>query len=489
MIESTGIKLRAFATRIQTWWAGQSTKKKIGIIAVIVVVLFALLRHGTTNTGAIIETVKRQNLERTVAASGTVVSSTDLSLGFEQSKMVSDIRVFVGDKVKKGQILATLSNGTEQASVTSARGALLAARARYNKVLEGSSNEEIALAKVQVENARRKLLSDGLVAKPESADYSDTTPIISGTYIGSEGQYRIELNVLGQNELEYSGIERGVTKASDTTLEPLGTKGLFIQFPSGSRTSFTQGSVWTIAIPNTETTTYTANKADLAEKEATLAIKQASARQPDVDAALADIVTAQAALDSAIANYEKTILRAPADGTVTVIDTKVGEISQVGKSVISLQDISNLYLEANVNESSIKNITVGQPVTVTFDAFGTDTYHATVSSIDPAATITDNVVNYKIKALLADTMNIRPGMTANMTILTAEAPNVLVIPDRVITTKDGKSTVDRLTADTSDKATPVEITTGLKGDGGLVEVQSGLVEGDRLVWTPPTSSK
>lgn len=477
-------------SRFATWWKRQSTRKKIFFALIAIVVLFVALRQGGGADDITIETVKRQNLTRTIAASGSVVSSTDLSLGFEQSKMVSSIKVVVGSKVKKGDILASLSNGTERAAVTSAKGALLAARARYNKVLEGSSNEEIKLATVQLENARRKYLSEDLVAKPENpaVDNPDITPIISGTYTGAEGFYRIDLETLAQNKLTYNGLERGTTRASDVTPQVLGTKGLFIQFPSGSKSQF-EDTEWTVMIPNIESDSYIANKADVEEKEAALAITRATARQPDVDAALADMVTAQASVDSANAALEKTILRAPADGTITAVDVKVGEIPTIGTRAVALQDVSNLYLEANVNESNIKSVAIGQPVTVTFDAFTGDTYHATVSSIDPAATIENNVVNYKIKALLTETESIRPGMTANMTVLTAEVANALVLPGRVVTTVNGIHTVSRITDERKNKTVSQEITIGLKGDGGMVEIQSGLGEGDKVLWSSTAPAK
>lgn len=469
-------------TSFRDWWKRQSTRKKVILIIVLIVALFVILDKGNTTTGSTIETVKRQNLIRSVSASGTVVSSTDLSLGFEQSKMVASVPVVVGAKVKKGDILASLSNGTERAAVASAKGALLSARARYNKVLEGSSNEEVKLAQVQLDNARRALLSDDLLAKPTDPN-TTLIPTISGTYTGAEGQYRIEMNVLAQNKLDFSGIERGRTDASDISPQKLGTKGLFIQFPSGSKTKFNQGDEWTVSTPNIEGTHYVANKALVDEKQASLDIVRATARQPDIDVALADVVTAQAGVDSAVAALEKTILRAPADGTVTAVDVKIGEIAEIGKQAVALQDVSNLYLEANINESNIKSVTVGQSVQVTFDAFSGDTFTAAVSSIDPAATIENNVVNYKIKALLTEADNVRPGMTANMTILTAEVDNVLVLPGRVITTEAATSFVQLITDDRKEKTTPREVVLGLKGDGDMVEIQSGVTEGDRVLWT------
>ena len=475
-------KLKQTLTTLRDWWKRQSRRKKIGLIAIVLIVLYIVFNKGGADTNTTIEAVRRQNLVRSVSASGTVVSSTDLSLGFEQSKMVSSIKVVVGTKVKTGDVLATLSNGSERAAVASARGALLAARARYNKVLDGSSNEEIKLAQVELTNAKRTLLSEGLVAKPEDPG-TTISPTISGAYTGAEGSYRIELDTLAQNTLEYGGLERGSVRVNDIAPQKLGTKGLYVQFAPGSLVQISNGTAWTISIPNVEGNAYITNKALVDQKEASLAITQATARQADVDVALADVVTAQAGVDNAVAALEKTILRAPADGTITAVDVKVGEIPQVGKQAIALQDVSNLYLEANVNESNIKSVAVGQPVTVTFDAFSGDTFEASVSSIDPAATIENNVVNYKIKALLTESENIRPGMTANMTIVTARLDNVLVIPGRVITVKDGVSTVDRITDERKLKTIPTTIVTGLKGDGDVVEIQSGLGEGDRVVWT------
>lgn len=473
--------LRQKLSQFITWWRTRSLRKKIALVAVLFVALYIVFNKGGSDTTATIETVKRQDLVQSVSASGTVVSSTDLSLGFEQSKMVSSVSARVGAKVQKGEVLATLSNGTERAQVTSARGALLAARARYNKVIEGSSNEQIKLAQVELANAKRTLMSEDLVAKPDRS--GDTiVPVISGTYTGAEGEYRLEFNKLAQNLLEYSGVERGSVRVNDTTSSKLGTKGLYVQFPAGTLEEVPSGTVWTVVIPNVEGSSYIGNKAMVDQKEASLAVTQATARQADVDAALADVVVAQAGLDSAIANLEKTILRAPADGTITAVEVKIGEIAEIGSPAVALQDVSNLYLEANVNESSIKSVAVGQTVSVTFDAFPGDTRSATVSSVDPAATIESNVVNYKIKALLSDTEKVRPGMTANMTIVTAQVPQVLVIPGRMITTVDGVATVQVVTDERKQKTASRTVTTGLRGDGDMVEIQSGLTEGERVWW-------
>jgi len=474
--------LRKTFTTLGSWWRSQSIRKKILLGVGLLVVLYIIFHKGTSDTNTSIETVRRQDLFQTISASGMVVSLTDLSLGFEQSKMVKSVPAVVGVKVRKGDVLASLSSGSERAAVSSAKGTLLAARARYNKVLEGSSNEEIELAQIELANAKRTLMNQDLEAKPDSSTET-INPIISGMYTGEEGEYTLEFNRYPQNVLRYNRLEKGSVQLSDIRSVKLGTKGLYVQFPKGTLNTVTHGMQWKLQIPNIEGSSYVANKAVVDQKEAALALVQATARQTDVDEVLADVVTAQAGVDSAIAALEKTILRAPADGTITVVDIKIGEIAQIGKQAIALQDVSNLYLEANVNESNIKGVVVGQNVTVTFDAFAGDTYQATVSSVDPAATIDNNIVNYKIKALLTDTERIRPGMTANMTVLTAQAANVLVLPNRVITTVDGVSTVVLGMDDQKQKTTSQVVTTGLVGDGDMVEIQTGLKEGDRVLWT------
>lgn len=501
------------------WWKPQRKRVKLGVILGVVIAGLIIKNILGPEDGVVLEQVKQQTLLRTVVASGTVVSATDLSLGFEVSDVVRDIRVIVGQKVKKGDILVTLNSSEERAAVTSARGALLSAEARYQKVLDGSSNEEIALAQVNlqnavrdlaqtqrvqdtlVENARRKLFSDGLIAESTTGVTVTNTPTISGTYTGEQGEYTITISSIGSDFVAIGGIETGTAKISTTSAQPFGTKGLSLLFPPGSSSG--QGGNWKVRIPNMTGASYVTNlnaytqakdardaavaaaEALVATRTAELNLKRATARQADVDAALADVISAQAGVESAQARLEKKILRAPADGTITRVDVKIGELTTPQKEIVVLQDVGNLYLEANVGEGNISTIALGQSVAVTYDAFPGTKYTATISSIDPAATQEGTIINYKIKALITEVDLIKPGMTANMAIVTAEKPGVLTIPARVITKReDGVSQVEKVvtTRGKRYKTQLVTVTTGLKGDGDMLEVTSGLSAGEQVIW-------
>jgi RND family efflux transporter MFP subunit len=495
------MKAQKFILKIKQWFLKKPLWAKAALIGGALLLVVGIASAGGEDY-ANIETVQRQTLLKTIAASGTVVSSTDLSLSFESSRVIESVRVSVGSRVKKGDILSTQKAGNERASYNAARGSLLAAEARYQKVLEGSSNEEIALAKAKlettkkvqdglVENARRKLLSEGLIAEPRSSAV-DVIPTVQGIYIGSEGEYRISSNIINGFYITYSGLESGradIVRSTDSAR--LGTKGLSLKFSDTD--AIGNDMNWIVKIPNTTSSAYTENKnaydaaiaardAAIAVAQAELDLKRATARQSEIDAALADIVSARAQVEQAQATLEKTILRAPADGTITAVKVKVGEVPAAYEEAFVLQDVSNLYLEALVNESNVSLLREGQGVTVTLDAFGSSkTYTATLSSIDPAATITDGVVNYKVKALLGSSEEIRPGMTANMLILARETPGALVIPGRALKKTNGVYSVELLPPNRGEPKTQT-VTIGLRGDGDLVEILSGLAEGDRVVW-------
>lgn len=508
-----------------------TTKRFVWMIVIVLIlgsIVYAIVRP-KNNTGQILtDKVARQDLKQTVLATGQVTSQTDLDLSFKSSGIVTSVRVAVGDKVEAGQILAILDQSDQQAALTTARGALAQAQANYQKVITGAGNEDIALAQkgvaaaqttlnnakkslddataqeqVLVANAYRTLLNTGLAATPATSNINTSDPTISGTYTGTQGgTYTIR-----EQGTTYSvaGLEDGPpTYISTVTPQPLGSKGLYVTFPSGYKTGY---DTWTVSIPNTNSSSYVtdynayqaalqtqtvalssaqaavdSSQAALDQQTAQLNLKTAQAQPADVASAQAQILSAEGQVQTAQSALDNTVLRAPAKGTITSVDVKAGELATALKEVVILQDIDNLHIEANISEANISAISAGQSIDVTFDAFGPDRhYQATVQSLDPASTIISGVVNYKLTATIAKDPDIKPGLTANMQILTAEKPNALAIPQRAILDRDGKKYVRVITDAASKKYEEREITVGLQADGGLQEVTSGLSEGQEIV--------
>lgn len=476
----------------------------IPIASVLVIVVFFIFKPVNNSKNTVTDIAKYSDLKQTVLATGQVVSNTDLDLSFSGSGVVKSIKVKVGDVVKKGQVLATLDQGSALATLTSARGALAAANARYKRVLEGSTSEEITLAQVAldqtratqetlVKNAYESLLNSTPEAIPADGTSDYEAPTISGTYnLGKEGKINLTLYYSsGGISFTATGLTEGSGNVNTIIPQPIGNSGLYIKFPSGNVLDIKD---WVINIPNKKASNYLTNynayqaalsqsQSAIDQRTAELALKLAQARPSDVDLAQADIISAQGQVEQATAKYNDTLIIAPADGTITSVDIKVGELASALKEVIVLQDVSNMYLESNINEANIASLAIGMPVDITYDAFGSEKiFNGTITKINPASTVVSGVVNYKVTVGVDQIENLRPGMTANMTIKAKEKDHILSAPIRsIIDDKDGNKVIRIVTNKKTKKFKEVPVSLGLEGDGGLVEILSGLKEGDEFV--------
>lgn len=423
-------KSKNIIKKVKSW----SLRRKIFFgFLLLLVVFIGYKSFGPEDNGSSIvsEKVERTNLTKTVLATGQVTSKTDLSLSFNNSGIVRSVRVDVGDKVYKGQILATLDQGVELANVSKAQASVAQAQAKYKKVIEGSTDSEINLAKVLLENAKN--------------DYAKSKSQQDVLVEEAENKYLSNLSNSGVNLITIKNDYEYAKKTRDTTLESL--------------------------------------QSVINQRQAELDVKLARARDSDIDLAKADILSAESELQSANSKLENTILRAPSNGTITKVDLKLGELAQALNEVMVLQDIGNLYLEADINEANIALVQIGQTVSITYDSLGPDhVFVGEVFSIDPASNDTDGIVNYTIKISLTDVDKvIRPGMNANIVINIFEKENVLVIPLLAVYAEEGQSFVDLITNNKRKTYTKVPVVIGSIGDGNLVEVESGLSEGESVV--------
>ncbi len=480
------------------------SKKKIFWPSVIIAFIFIVIILQNNGGTKEIQKISYGNHQKTIEATGEVTSDIDLTLPFKKSGTVKSISVGVGDLVKQGQILATLEAGNENAEVMQARGALLKAEAEYNSAIDVTQNQEIAKAELELENAKveqdtlvenayRTLLSSGLEAVSEDGDQDVSAPTISGSYLcGEEGSYTLDMYASGASSgysFEVHGLEEGFTGSVKTDVSvPIGECGLTIIFPSG----FNSGKDWIIDIPNKSSSEYASNlntynlalstkQKVISELEADLEIKKTQVSTGDTKIAYANLVSAQGVYAGAVALLEETIIRAPASGKVTKIDANIGERVEAFDPVVVVQDVDNLYIEANINESNILNIQNGQKVEITFDSSSNEVFYGSVINIDIAPTVVSSVVNYKITISLENADDrIRPGMTANIKVIVADKLNIIAVPIRSLVDADGKKSVKVSPYPNGDDSVLREVSTGEYLDGALVEIVGGL-EADEYI--------
>ncbi|MBU0698337.1 MAG: HlyD family efflux transporter periplasmic adaptor subunit, partial [Proteobacteria bacterium] len=132
--------------------------------------------------------------------------------------------------------------------------------------------------------------------------------------------------------------------------------------------------------------------------EAQLNQLKAGARAQDISLAQAQVAQAQASLDLVRNQINNNILKAPLDGTITKKSYEAGEQFSSAKPVFSLLGINNFEIEVDVSEADITKVAINDQTEVTLDAFGEDIkFSGQVSFIEPAETVIQDVIYYKVK--------------------------------------------------------------------------------------------
>ncbi len=216
--------------------------------------------------------------------------------------------------------------------------------------------------------------------------------------------------------------------------------------------------------------------------EAQLGNLTATTREVDLAPLEAQVAIAQVALDLAKNQVEDTAIKAPINGVVTVVNRRNGEEAQGATPVITMIGEGKLQIEANVSETDIAKLRVGNKMNITFDALNPDQiFTGTLVSINPNSTVISGVTYYTVKTVFETKPEerelVKPGMTANLDIIANTAENTLLIPLQAVkTNKDGKY-VEVLV---NDKTEIRPVTLGIQGEQ-LVEVNTGLSENELVV--------
>ncbi|MEK7584453.1 MAG: efflux RND transporter periplasmic adaptor subunit [Patescibacteria group bacterium] len=215
--------------------------------------------------------------------------------------------------------------------------------------------------------------------------------------------------------------------------------------------------------------------------EAELALTQATAEPYEIRQQEAVIAQAQADVASAESKFIDTSVIAPIAGVITAIDKEIGEVTSPNETVIKMIGDSVLIIDVDIPEADINKVSVQDPADITLDAFGVDKhFRGSITFIEPSERIIQDVVYYRVTIQFDESSTeVKPGMTADVTLDTDRRVHVLTIPFRAVAlVPDGSKTV-RLLINGSPIMTP--IVTGLRGDDGDIEIVSGVVEGDLVI--------
>ncbi|HUU50256.1 MAG TPA: efflux RND transporter periplasmic adaptor subunit [Nitrospinota bacterium] len=367
-----------------------------------------------------LEKVVLRTVNHTILATGTVkpVIGAEVKVGSRISGLVERLMVKIGDKVKKGDLIATIEHNDLLAKVEGAKANLLAEEAKETAIREQTPKE--------IEKARAEI--DEKVAELNLAEINY-----------KRQQSLVSKGVSPQEKLDQAKKELDVLKAGHRALKQ---NLIYLQ------TKYLQ---------------------DLALAKAR--VKQAKASLMELETEL---------------SYAR--IRAPIAGSIASISTQEGETVAAGfnaPTFVNIIDLSQLQVNAFVDETDIGKIQMRQQATFTVDSFPKRPFRGGVVAIYPKAIIQENVVNYEVIITIKDDFIdlLRPEMTANVNIIIGTKENALAIPTEAIKNIKGRKIVYVFNRG---KLIERTIKTGWR-ERGFVEIIDGLKKGEEVAVFYPLS--
>lgn len=401
------------------------------ILLLIVAVVFAVYSFNRNRTAAAetsfqTTTIERGNLTATIGATGTVRAKQTAVLIWQAAGTVDTVNVKVGDNVPAGYVMAFLTKTSLPQSIILAEADLASAQESLDALL----NSDTARAQAVIDLRKAKEAYDRAYNWRRELDNSRITV----------------------EKIEYKKF--------------------------GGRTFpiITEEKVWA------DEKTKEKAQEDLELKEARLADAQRTYDQL-TSGNTAEIASAQARVDAALATLNLARVVAPFGGIVTDAYPLPGDQVSAGATAFRVDDLSSLLVDVEVSEVDINTVSVGQPATLVFDAILGREYHGQVIEVANVGTNTGGVVNFTITVELTDADQfVKPGMTAAVSVVVKEETDVLLIPNRAVRLVDGERVVYVLVNGLPE---PISVELGSSSGVDSVLISGEIKEGDSVILNPP----
>src|SRR6266567_296321 len=417
------------------WW------RRRGVIIGIVILLLVILLGGLLLTflnrkprvAYQFQQATQGNLAVTISATGPLQGGV-YNINFSGSGTISQIDVKVGQSVVKGQILAKLDKTSLQDAVDQAQAMVntdLAAVTNSNNgssATQGQSSASIVAAKTALSNAKTNLTNVKAQATANIAVAKDEEDQALAKCNMATPPPRPNCVQLAEDQYNQAVANANASVATAKAQVKTATQSLdTAKAQAAANNATAQGQV------NTAAQQYNTALAQANVSNST-ANSQVGTAQGQLQTTLQQLKTAQD-------NLRNATLKAPHDGTVSILNGNVGgtpgapsgsSTTSSGVTFIQIVDATALQVVANVNETDTANLQVGQTAQFTVNAYGQRLFTGTVSAIAPNGQTVSNVVTYPV-TIDVDPSDLKgarllPGMTANVTVTVLQRTNVLLIP-------------------------------------------------------------
>ena len=502
-------------------------KSRLGIASALIVIAvigaIVLNRLTSEETYILIEVMKGVVSEE-VIVTGKTTPVDRLDLSFEISGKIARVRKDVGDSVETGEILAELDSAELSASLEEAEASARAQKAKLDELTRGTRAEDIQISRTNLLKAEQDLVNEYNGVEPILEDaYSKTDDAVRNqlsalfsnaessnpqfTFVVNDSQIQID----GQSGRSMASMELNTWKDELETIRSKSSEGALetemknagsrlvkiltfinktmdavINSPASAanthRTSVINArSAVNAAISNIneKTQMIATQKIVVDQANDNLSLQLAGSTVEEKRTQEAQLKEAEANVAVRRVRLGQTRLRSPIGGVVAKMDAKTGETVSAHTIIASVISKNKFEIDVNIPEVDIGKISIGNVVSISFDAFPEKIFSGKVIKIDPAETIIDGVVNFKtVVGIETPTDILKSGLTANLSIETERRENVLMLPQEALIEKKQGTFVKKY--ENGDvKEYPVTI--GIRDKNGNVEILSGIATGEQVV--------
>lgn len=511
-------------------------KNKYWVIGLILVIIGGLyytytkMSDTSTETKYVFSEAKKGILVSSVSGSGQVNPVNEIELKPKASGDIIYLNAIAGTKVKKGQIVAKLDTTDVSTNVRDANANLENAKISYAKYVSQNSDDKLNYNLTKAYDTGYSNVTDALADIPTLLNnledlknkevLSESTARITG---GSKAldlrnkaeskYYQTETSVKALTKT-YSGLDR---KSSNDLINQSIAEAYKTSKLMSDLIKLEKDYVDYMYEESGRSAVYSQLQTSLSTYQTTInshlnSLLSSVTSIDDATSAFGDtalgakssslsVVEKQNALKDAQNKYEDYIVRAPFDGLIASSDVSVGD-SASQSTVIAKLITEKKVAEISLNEVDVAQVKIGQKATLTFDAISNLTISGTVAEVDLVGTVSQGVVTYKVKvAFDVDDERVKPGMTANASIITNQKNDVLLVSNSAVKKQNGNSYVE-VSADSTllintasttkgillpQGTTKKMVEVGLSNDE-YTEIVSGLSEGDKIITRTISSS-
>jgi HlyD family secretion protein len=346
-----------------------------------------------------------------VALSGRI-EGDDSAVSPKTSGRILEIHYREGDTVKAGDVIAVLDDQQVRDRERQAQDAVIQAEARLRSAQQAIGVFQDQLKQTELQTGQSKVDAEGRVKQAE-ADLAAAEADLA--------QQQASLQLAAYDRDAYTQLAK-TGAVSDRQAREAVSKAEAQEAAVNSAKRRVEAARASVNVARANLT-----NPDIRSAQSAAIRSQMAQQQSEIASVAADEQRAKASLAEAEANRSDLIIRAPFDGTIATRTAEPGEVVQAGTAIVTMLDMSKVYLRGFIPEGRIGTVKLGQPAHVYLDSDPNRAVDAVVSRIDPSATFTPENTYFRddrvkqvvgVKLLLKGAIGYaKPGMPADGEIL------------------------------------------------------------------------